>query len=445
MTLVIEGGLVVRRLFPPLMERADILVAGTRITAVAPRVGEGGKRIDASGCLVVPGNVNGHTHAYSALARGMPLGVEPPRNFLEILQRLWWRLDRALDDASIRASALVAAKDALLAGTTTLIDHHSSPNAIDGSLDIIAETFTHAGIRSVLAYEVSDRDGPARARAGLAENERFIRSRRWLREPLSRPMIGAHAAFSLSDETLQACAGLAVETGHGLHIHAGEDAIDAGAIRRLAGAGVLDNRLLIAHAINVDADEAADIVEHRVAVAHNARSNMNNGVGRARLGELGERVMLGTDGIGSDMWAEASAAYFRQREERVDAPIEWLTAAMAQGSAFVGGLFDEPQLGLIDPGAPADLAVLDYSAPTPLDAGNLAAHLVLGMSAPVVRDVIVAGELVLRDRRLMRVDESEIDHLARRQARALWARFEDTPVHAFEPLTSRASLLAGSR
>ena len=432
MSLLIEGGRVVRRLSPPLIEHADILVDGTRIAAIGAGLANGGQRLDASGCLIVPGNVNGHTHAYSSLARGMPLGVEPPRTFLEILQRLWWRLDRALDEESIRASALVAARDALLCGTTTLVDHHASPNAIDGSLDIIAGAFTQTGIRSVLAYEVSDRDGADRARAGLAENERFMRSSSWLRCPLSRPMVGAHASFTLSDATLEACVALAAESGHGLHIHAGEDSIDAGAIHRLAAANALNSRLLVAHAIHVDDEEARALADHGVAVAHNARSNMNNGVGHAPLDRLGEGVMLGTDGIGSDMWAEARAAYFRQREDKVDAGPDLGTARLAHGTAFVGRRFDEPELGTISVGAPADLVVLDYSAPTPLDASNLAAHWMFGMSSAAVTDVIVAGEVVVRDRILTRVDEADIDRCARRQARALWARFEDTPVHTFE-------------
>ena len=432
MSLLIEGGRVVRRLSPPLIEHADVLIDDSHIAAIGSGLNGADQRLDASGCLVVPGNVNGHTHAYSALARGMPLGVDAPRTFLEILQRLWWRLDRALDEQSIRASALVAARDALLAGTTTLVDHHASPNAIDGSLDIIAEAFAQMGIRSVLAYEVTDRDGLDRARAGLAENERFIRGSRWLRSSLSRPMVGAHAAFTLSDATLAACVGLAEDSGCGLHIHAGEGSIDAGAIHRLVSARALNSRLLAAHTIHVDEGEIRDIAEHGVAIAHNARSNMNNGVGHAPVEQLGDTVTLGTDGIGSDMWAEAGAAYVRQREERPDAGMDWVMNAQAQGSAFVGRLFDEPQLGQIGVGAPADLVVLEYSTPTPLDASNLAAHWLFGLSSAAVSDVIVAGEVVVRDRMLTRVVEADIDRCARRQARALWARFADTPVHTFE-------------
>jgi len=199
--MILTGGTVVSSLDPVQIARHDVHVANGRVAADG-----GAERRDCSGCLVVPGNVCAHTHLYSALARGMPYDLAPPENFLQILQRIWWRLDRALDEESVRASALVGGMEALLSGTTTLVDHHASPNAIDGSLDVIEDALRSLGIRSVLCYETSDRDGPERAQAGVAENRRFIE--RVLREkpPLVRGLVGAHASFTLSDETLAACA-----------------------------------------------------------------------------------------------------------------------------------------------------------------------------------------------------------------------------------------------
>ena len=164
----LSGGIVVTSLDPVRVSGDDVHVKDGRIVAEG-----GGERHDCSGCLVLPGNVCAHTHLYSALARGMPYGLEPPEDFLQILQRVWWRLDRALDEDSVRASALVGGMEALLSGTTTLVDHHASPNAIDGSLDVIEDALRTSGIRSVLCYETSDRDGPERAQAGLEENRRF--------------------------------------------------------------------------------------------------------------------------------------------------------------------------------------------------------------------------------------------------------------------------------
>jgi cytosine/adenosine deaminase-related metal-dependent hydrolase len=203
-TLLLAGGTVVRSIRPPVVESGDLLIEGGRV-APAGATSTDAERIDCSGCLIVPGNVCAHTHLYSALARGMPYHLAPPRTFTEILQRIWWRLDRALDPATIRASALAGGMEALLAGTTTVIDHHASPAAVTGSLDIVADTLALLGIRSVLCYETSDRDGPTVARAGLAENARFIAATTAGERALARGMVGAHASFTLSEETLAAC------------------------------------------------------------------------------------------------------------------------------------------------------------------------------------------------------------------------------------------------
>ena len=183
--MILGGAAVVTSLDPVRVVREDVHVVDGRIAASG-----GGARRDCSGCLVVPGNVCAHTHLYSALARGMPYALAPPTNFTQILQRIWWRLDRALDEDSIRASALVGGMEALLSGTTTLVDHHASPNAIDGSLDIVEEALRNLGVRSVLCYETSDRDGPERALAGVGENRRFLDRVRREQLPLARGMVG---------------------------------------------------------------------------------------------------------------------------------------------------------------------------------------------------------------------------------------------------------------
>lgn len=444
MSLLIHGATVVTSLDPPAIERADVLLVDERVAAVGPALTAGAPSIDATGCLVIPGNVNAHMHAYAALTRGMPYRLAPPASFLEILQRVWWRVDRALDPASIRSSALVAAREALLAGTTTLVDHHASPNAIDGSLDVLATAFAECGIRSILAYEVSDRDGREQACQGLDENRRFLRSVDNGAWPLARGMVGAHASFTLSDETLADCAALAHRNRAGVHVHLSEDEIDRGATRRLVDAGVLDERALAAHAVHIDGDEAALLAERGVTVVHNPRSNMNNGVGRAPLRWLGEQVALGTDGIGSDMWAESRVGYLERREDDLATAPDWALRRLAAGARLVGDRFEEPLFGRIAAGAPADLVVLDYAPPTPLDAAGLAGHWVFGMSAAHVRDVIVAGELVMRNRRLTRVDEIELNEVATSEARRLWARADEIGPHSFTTLRPLASQTGGA-
>ena len=448
MSLLVSGGAAVTSLDPPIVEPADVFVEGGHIVAVgrpahplATRQGTGDV-IDAGGCLVIPGNVNAHTHLYSALARGMPYRLPPPADFVQILQRVWWRLDRALDDETIRAPALIGGMEALLAGTTTLIDHHASPNAIDGSLDIVAEALAVVGIRSVCCYEVSDRDGPQRAQAGLAENERFLRRVGVGELPLARGMVGAHASFTLSPETLAACVALSRETGAGLHVHAAEDAADEAdaerrfgvrVTRRLTDAGALDARTLLAHGVHLDEDEARLVRESGATLAHNPRSNMNNAVGRAPLAWLGDRVALGTDGIGADMFAESQAAFFRLSEDGASPTPAWPLARLAVGAGLAGRVFGEPSFGRITPGAPADLVILDYDAPAPLTSHSLAGHWLYGLGSRWVRDVIVAGSAVVRERRLVRVDQDELAAAARVQANRLWDRLESIDAHPFSP------------
>ena len=332
--------------------------------------------------------------------------------------------------------------EALLAGTTTLVDHHASPNAIDGSLDIIAGQFERLGLRSVLAYEVTDRDGPGPAAAGLAENERFLRAIQAGDHPLARGMVGAHASFTLSDPTLDRCAETAHQFGTGLHIHAAEDDVDERdavashgrrVVRRLADAGALDDRTLLAHGVHLDEEEAELVVTSGATVAHNPRSNMNNGVGRAPLRLLGSRVALGTDGIGADMFEESRVGYLRLRDGGDDPALQWPLDRLAQGSRFTGRLFDEPRLGQIVPGAPADLVVLDYPAPTPLTPETLAGHWLFGLSARSVRDVVVAGRVVVADHRLATEDGARIAATAGEAAERLWRRVDALDEHPYRP------------
>ena len=439
--MILGGGAVVTSLDPVRIVRDDVHVVDGRIANAG-----GSTRHDCSGCLVVPGNVCAHTHLYSALARGMPYALEPPASFVQILQRIWWRLDRALDEESIRASALVGGMEALLSGTTTLIDHHASPNAIDGSLDVVEDALGRLGVRSVLCYETSDRDGPDRAQAGVLENRRFLAKVRDEGLPLARGMVGAHASFTLSDDTLAACAEAAGDHGVGLHVHAAEDGADERdavarcGIRvaaRLERAGALDAHTLLAHGVHLDDDEIGLVRAAGSSIAHNARSNMNNSIGRARLCALGGRVSLGTDGIGADMFEESRAAYFRLREDDGGTNGNWPLQRLAESGHLAGRAFDEPLLGALEPGAPADLVVLDYAAPTPVHDGSFAGHWVFGLSARVVRDVMVAGEWVVTDRRLTRVDQQQLAAVALGEAERLWRRLDEIGPHEFEPKGGR--------
>ena len=438
MTLALAGGTVVTSLNPASVTVGTVLVDEGRVVSVGDGTTTGDERIDCTNALVIPGNVCGHHHLYSSLARGMPYRLEPPADFVQILQRVWWRLDRALDAPAVWLSAWSGGADALLAGTTTIVDHHASPNAIEGSLAQVGSALEALGVRSVLCYEVTDRDGLDRAADGIQEHRRFAKEG----ASLARALVGAHASFTLSEETLRACVDLATELDTGLHVHVAEDAADEAdaearfgrrVVERLADAGALTERTLLAHAVHVDERERELIRASGAWVVHNARSNMTNRVGRAPVGELGQNVALGTDGIDGDLFAESAAAFRRAREDDPAVQPSWTLERVAASARFVAETVGEPLLGRIESGAPADLVVLQYDPPTPIEDGNLADHWVYGLSAAHVRDVVVNGEVVVRDRRLARGDEHEQRARARESADALWHRMDAIPAHTFVP------------
>jgi cytosine/adenosine deaminase-related metal-dependent hydrolase len=260
--------------------------------------------------------------------------------------------------------------------------------------------------------------------------------------PLARSMIGAHASFTLGEATLEACVAASVETGNGLHVHVAEDLADQedcrarfgmSVVERLAGAGALDERTLIAHAVHVDESEVERVRDARATIVHNARSNMNNAVGRAPLSRFGERVALGTDGIGADMFEESRTAYLRAREDGVTGDPRWALARLSEGARVAGRLFDEPLLGRIEPGAPADLVVLDHEAPAPVDARSFPGHWMFGLSSRPVRDVLVNGDIVVRDHQLQLFGQDWVTALACGEAGRLWKRLESIGEHPFDP------------
>ncbi|MDQ3752186.1 MAG: amidohydrolase family protein [Actinomycetota bacterium] len=429
MSPVLHGGLVADPVRGSVV-KADLGVSGDIIGGVPA---DDRARVDVSGCVVMPGNACAHHHLYSALARGMPGPSRAPRNFAEILEIIWWRLDRALDPNSIRLSALIGALEAARAGTTSIVDHHASPSVIEGSLDLVADAVEEAGVRGVVCYEVTDRHGEERGSAGVAENARFLRANR---RPLVRGMAGAHASFTIGPATLEALVGEARDLGAPLHIHLAEDDWDQRdslerygerVLHRLMRAGALGEGDLVAHGVHLDDSEVDALATSGAWVAHNPRSNMNNGVGYARAFHMGERVALGTDGLDGDMFAEVRACYLKGREVDLDIGPGWAQRRLSTGAGMVGALFGEPALGSLEAGAPADLIVLDPCLPTPLSEANMAGHLVFGMNASHVRDVMVAGRWIVRDRRHLLIDEEAVAAHCRVAAPELWARMADLP------------------
>jgi putative selenium metabolism protein SsnA len=402
------------------------------------------ERLDAHGKLVLPGSIVAHTHFYGAFARGMSLPPgPPPKNFPEILQQLWWKIDRALTLEDCKLSALVCLVDAIRNGTTTLIDHHASPNAIDGSLDAIADAVLEAGSRASLCYEVTDRNGAAGARAGIRENVRFIKkvaSDEWrvARNRLAASF-GVHASFTVSDKTLEQCLDAIDGLNTGFHIHVAEDISDEDdALQkyrmrvgdRLAERGVFGQKTIAAHCVHVDATEIEGLRRTKTHVAHNPRSNMNNAVGVAdALGMLrrGVNVGLGNDGFTNNQLAEMKTAYLLHKSARRDPRVmgaDQVVQMAYANNANIAQVFWKPRLGELCVGAFADIILLDYVPYTPLTAGNFPWHLIFGMDGTHVTHTICAGKLLMKDRALLTLDEEAIAARAQEAAKRVWKRVQ---------------------
>ncbi len=402
------------------------------------------ERLDAHGKLVMPGSIVSHTHFYGAFARGMSLPPgPPPKNFPEILQQLWWKIDRALTLEDCKLSALVCLVDAIRNGTTTLIDHHASPNAIDGSLDAIAEAVLESGLRASLCYEVTDRNGAAGARAGIRENIRFLKAienRKSKTENRLAASFGVHASFTVSDKTLEQCLEAMEGLNSGFHIHVAEDIADQDDALlkyrmrvgdRLAERGVLGPKTIAAHCVHVDATEIEGLRRTKTNVAHNPRSNMNNAVGVADvLGMMrrGINIGLGNDGFSNNHFAEMKIAYLlhksHRRDPRVMGADQVLQMAYAN-NAKIAQVFWKPKVGELSVGAFADIILLDYIPYTPLTAGNFPWHLIFGMDGTHVTHTICAGKLLMKDRQLLTLDEEAIAARAKEAAKKVWKRVQE--------------------
>lgn len=398
------------------------------------------KTLDANGQYVMPGGICAHTHFYGAFARGMNIPGPAPKDFPEILQKLWWPLDRSLDAEAIRFSALVCLVDAIKHGTTTLIDHHASPNYIDGSLDLIADAVDKSGLRGVLCYEVTDRDGPEKANAGINENVRFLKRLAATPHPRLAGTFGLHASLTLSGVTLQACRSAAPDRT-GFHIHVAEhesDEYDSLAksgmrvIDRLMKHNILGPKTIAAHGVHLDVREMEIINDSGTWLTHQPRSNMNNGVGVAQIESMlrmGMKVCLGNDGFSNAMWEEWKMAYLlhkaHHRDPRRMGGNEVAQMAIYNNAALANQFFPSAPIGQITQGAFADLIFVDYHPYTPVTDGNLPWHIIFGFQQSMVTTTIVAGKVLMKDRELLILNEEEIAARAREIAPRIWKKYEE--------------------
>lgn len=413
-------------------EGGTVVEAGPNLKAKYPAARAAG----SGGCLS-PGLVCSHTHLYSALARGILADIKPSKDFGQILAHLWWRLDRAIDEPVLRASARAGLADAAACGVTSVVDHHASPSFIDGSLDVIRAAYDEIGLRGLLCYETTDRNGLEGARAGVRENLRYAKradaERASGKAPRVEAAIGGHALFTMGDGTLELSADAVRSTGRGFHVHAAEDRFDASdsrhrygmdLVERMEKYGLLGPKTIVGHGLWLSPSEVDLLNDRDAFLAHNARSNMNNAVGYASLLPTVRNPVLGTDGMGADMAEEFKFAYFRHRE----AGGPWwpgnFLEVLDRGNRLMERYQAGTRFGRIEPGYPADLVHWDYDPPTPLVAENLAGHLAFGLSSRSVRSVLVDGAFVVRDR-IPAFDAAGIAEDGRVQAARLWKRMDE--------------------
>jgi len=424
---------------------AGVLCANDRIERVAPfselaASNNDATRLSTDGKVIVPGLINAHHHLYSTFSRGMPIAATTPlRNFPEILEGIWWRLDRALDLEAVEAGAYPPVMDCLRWGTTTIIDHHASPNAIRGSLQALARVCDEAGIRANLCYEVTDRNGDQGAVDGVQENAQFVRDCQSHRA--HGALLGLHASFTVSEQTL-ALAARQVDPATPIHIHVAEDGADVtrtreqfgkGIIERLEAHGLLRKNSSLVHGNHLTAAELDRIAAAQAWLVHNPESNANNAVGHLdvqRAMARGVRVALGTDGMASNMLRAAKSAYLMIRHARKDPTVGF---ALPRKLLFENNvllareIFAEPRLGSIQAGAPADLCVIDYDPPTVLDASTFDGHWVFGMTESPVWATITSGKVRMHRGEFLDLDREKISQRVLAAADGVWERLRQMP------------------
>jgi len=441
--IIINGKIITWEQPNRILEGHAIRVEGSKINEISKQADllekyPSDEVLDAHSQYIMPGNICAHTHFYGAFARGLGIPGRPAKDFPEILEKLWWSLDKSLSLEDVRYSALVCLVDAIKHGTTTLIDHHASPNAIGGSLDEIAQAVRQSGLRASLCYEVTDREGQAGAAAGIRENIRFINAIREDKSGQLAATFGLHASLTLSEKTLEACRN-ACPDDTGFHIHVAEHPVDEydslekcgdRVVDRLHRHGILGPRTLAVHAVHVDAREIGILSETGTWVTHQPRSNMNNAVGMSQpeaMMRAGIKVCLGNDGFSNQMWEEWKTTYLAHKLWNHD-PRRMSGTDVVQMAVYNNSLLAEQQFGVgpigsLVPGAQADIIFVEYYPFTELNAGNLPWHIIFGFHESMITTTIAGGKVIMRNRELLTLDEEQITAEARRLSGYTWQRF----------------------
>lgn len=441
MLLIGNGRLITRDKEGTFFENGCVAIEGQKIKAVGATTDlrkefPKAEFIDAKGGVIMPGFINMHNHIYSTFARGLSINNYHPKNFMDILEGQWWHIDRTLNLEDSYHSAKIAYLDSIKNGVTTVFDHHASYGAIEGSLIQLSNAADELGVRTCLCYEVSDRDGEVKMKAAVKENADFIKISGERSDDMQKAMMGIHAAFTLSDKSLEHCAAYTPE-GVGYHIHIAEDIADVydslakygkPIVNRLYDLGILGKQTMAGHCIHINPHEMELLRDTNTMVVTNPESNMGNAVGcppaMRMLNEYGILMGLGTDGYTNDLTESYKVGNIIHKHHLADPNAAWaeIPQMLFNNNPQMANRYFEKKLGVLEADAAADVIVLDYKGPTPMTKDNYNSHILFGMNGGAVTDTIINGEIRMKNREVQGVDEEKIWHDAQVQAQSLWTR-----------------------
>ena len=437
MLIIGNGRMITRNPECPFIENGAVAIQDNTIQMVGTleevkKTYPDAEFIDAKGGVIMPAFINTHEHIYSAMARGLSINGYNPQGFLDILDGMWWTIDRHLTLEQTRQSALATYLDSIKNGVTTVFDHHASFGQISDSLFAIESAANELGIRTCLCYEVSDRDGKEKAKASVMENANFIRHALADDSDMIAGMMGMHASFTISDETMELCAAnKPAEVGY--HIHVAEGIEDLHAclrdhgkriIDRLMDCGILGEKTLAAHCIYINKHEMELLRDTNTMVVHNPESNMGNACGCPPTMEIlhtGVLTGLGTDGYTHDMLESYKVANVLHKHHLCNANAAWaeVPEMLFTNNAKIANRYFKKKLGVLEKGAAADVIVTDYIPLTPMDASNINSHILFGMTGRSVVTTVCNGRVLMKDRVLVGIDEEKILADCRQEARSL--------------------------
>jgi len=442
MLLIGNGKVITRDNAKPIIDNGCIAVDGNKILEIGltkdlKEKYSSARFIDAKGKIIMPGFINTHMHYYSTFARGMANDSPKATKLSDILKGLWWRLDKKLTLEDVYYSAIAPMIDGVKNGVTTVFDHHASPYAVTGSLFKIAEAAERIGVRSNLCYETSDRDGEKIGDEGIAENVDFIKYCNKKNDDMLKGMFGLHASMTISDKTLGKCLDAISGLDTGFHVHSAEgieDLEDAkanygtGVVERWYKAGVLSKKTIAVHCIHISDKEMDMLKEKNAIVVHNPESNMGNAVGAARILDMHKKGILlglGTDGYTSDMMESYKVANIIHKHVNADSTVAWgeVPEMLFDNNRKITERFISNPVGILKAGALADIIIVDYNPPTPINENNINSHLLFGINGRNVDTTIINGKVLMEERKLVDIDEEKIMAKSRELASEVWKRF----------------------